>query len=123
MYGFANCSRYSATSSSRRTPRIDRLLQLLPKDDVHRSLGAHDGDLRSRPGEVEVGSDVLRAHDVVRPSVGLAGDHRELRHRRLAVRIEELRTVTNDPAPFLRRPRQEAGHVDEGDERHVESVT
>src|SRR5581483_11531222 len=38
------------------------------------------------------------------------------------VRVEELRAVADDPAPLLRRPRQEARHVDEGDERDVERV-
>ena len=84
--------------------------------------GPHHRDLGRRPREVEVGADVLRAHDVVRAAVCLARDHRELRHRRLRVRVEQLRAVPDDPAPLLRRPRQEARHVDERDERDVERV-
>src|SRR5439155_1613682 len=57
--------------------RVVSLVQLAPKDDVDRALWAHHGDLRGRPGEVEVRADVLRAHDVVRPAVRLARDHRE----------------------------------------------
>ena len=84
--------------------------------------GPHHRDLGRRPGEVEVGADVLRAHDVVRAAVRLARDHRQLRHRRLGVGVEELRAVADDPAPLLRGAGQEAGHVDEGDERDVERV-
>src|SRR5437764_3720633 len=102
----------------------DQLLALFLRavavDDVHSAFRPHHGDLRRRPGEVEVGADVLRAHDVVGAAVRLARDHRQLRHRRLAVRIEELRAVADDPAPLLRRPRQEARDVDERDERDVE---
>src|SRR5204863_442565 len=88
-------------------------LELLPEDDVHRPLRPHHRHLRRRPGEVEVGPNVLRAHDVVRAAVGLAGDDRQLRHGRLRERVEELGPVTDDPAPFLRRSGQEPGDVDE----------
>lgn len=40
---------------------------------------------------VHVASQVLGAHDVVRPAVGLAGDDRQLRDRSLGVREEQLR--------------------------------
>ena len=84
--------------------------------------GPHHGDLGGRPRDVEVRADVLRAHDVVGAAVGLARDDGELGHGRLAVGIEELRAVADDAAALLRRPGQEAGHVDERDERDVERV-
>src|SRR5437868_2987223 len=57
---------------------VARLLKLAPEDDVDRALGAHHGDLRARPGHVEVGADVLGAHDAVSASVCLARYNRQL---------------------------------------------
>src|ERR1700736_3118873 len=47
--------------------------QLSMKHDVDGALRPHDCDLRRRPGNVEVGPDVLGAHDAVRTAVRLAG--------------------------------------------------
>src|SRR5918994_1889022 len=102
--------------------RVVRLLELLAEDDVDGALGSHHRHLSSRPRDVEVGPDVLRAHDVVGAAVRLARDHGQLRHGRLGERVQELRAVTDDPAPLLLGPRKEARHVDEGDERDVERV-
>ena len=41
--------------------------------------GGHDPDLRSRPGENEIGTQTLRVHRDDRPAVRLAEDHRQLR--------------------------------------------
>ena len=81
-----------------------------------------DGDLRARPGEVDVGAEVLGAHDVVGAAVGLAGDHGDLRDRRLGVGVDQLGAAPDDALPLLRRAGQEAGHVDEGEHREVEGV-
>ena len=43
-------------------------------------------------------------------------------HRRLGERVEQLRAVLDDAAVLLVGARQEARHVDEGDERDVEAV-
>ena len=85
-------------------------------------FGAHHRHLGSRPGDVEVGADVLGGHDVVRAAVGLARDDGQLRNGRLGVGVEELRAVADDPAPLLRRARKESRNVDEGHERDVECV-
>ena len=98
------------------------VVELAAEDDVHRAVRPHHGDLRSRPGEVEVGADVLGAHDVICAAVGLTRDHRQLRHRRLGVRVEQLRPVPDDSAPFLRRSGEKARHVDERHERDVECI-
>ena len=106
-------------------PLGDRVVgrrDLVLEDDVDRALGAHHRDLRRRPGEVHVAPDVLGAHDVVGAAVRLAGDDGDLRDRRLAVGVQELRAVLDDPAVLLVHARQEPGHVDEGDERDVEGV-
>src|SRR6266849_2008958 len=99
-----------------------RLLDLVPEDDVDRAVGAHDRDLGGGVGEVHVAADVLGRHDVVGPAVRLARDDRDLRHGGLAEGVEELRPVLDDAAELLGRAGQEAGHIDEGDQRNVEAV-
>ena len=96
--------------------------ELVAEDDVHRALDAHDRDARRRPGQVHVAADVLAAHDVVGAAVRLARDDRHLGHGRLGVRVQQLRAVANDAAVLLAHAGQEAGHVDEGQQRHVERV-
>src|SRR5438309_2069843 len=79
--------------------------QLAAEKDVHRALGPHDGYLRRRPRDVEIRPDVLRAHDAVGAAVGLARDHRQLRHRRFAERVQQLGPMADDAAVLLRCPR------------------
>src|SRR3712207_8984588 len=52
----------------------------------------------------------------------LARDHRDLRHRRLGVGEEQFRAVLDDAVMLLRDARQEARHVDEGQDRDLERV-
>ena len=60
MYGLANFSRYSSTNARARRRRIRRrCVDLVAVDDVDRALGPHHRDLGRRPGEVDVGADVL----------------------------------------------------------------
>src|SRR5579863_3865146 len=47
-------------------------------DDVDGALGPHHRDLGRRPGEIEVGAEVLGGHHVVGAAVGLARDDRNL---------------------------------------------
>lgn len=60
----------------------------LARDQIglHRALGAHHGDLLSRPGLVHVGADFLRCHDVEGAAIGLAGDDGDERHRASRIR-------------------------------------
>ena len=67
--------------------------------------GAHDRDLRGRPGEVDVAAEVLGAHDVVGAAVGLAGDHGDLRDGRLGVGVDQLGAAADDAAPTPGRRR------------------
>src|SRR5689334_7910740 len=48
---------------------IVRVRDVVLEDDVDRALRSHDRDLRGRPGEVHVATDVLAAHDVVRAAI------------------------------------------------------
>src|SRR6266849_9751761 len=85
--------------------RVLGLLYLVTKDDVDRALGTHHGDLGARVCVVEIAANVFRGHDVVGAAVGLARDHGDFRHGRLAVGEEQLRAVANDAAELLRRAR------------------
>ena len=80
--GWRACPRTRVTSSlalaSASSPASASSLAV---EDVHRALRAHDRDLRGRPGEVDVGAEVLGAHDVVGAAVRLAGDDGDLAAR------------------------------------------
>ena len=102
--------------------RVLGVLELVPVEDVDRALGAHHGDLGGRPGDVDVGAEVLGPHHVVRPAVGLAGDDGDQRHRGLGVGVDQLRAAADDAVPLLVGAGQEAGHVHEGQHRDVERV-
>src|SRR5436309_15639111 len=92
----------------------DEFLLLLPRivggfefsfvDNLNGLLRSHDGELRRRPCEVEITADVFGVLHVVRTTVGLSGDDRDLRHSGLAEGEQKLRAVSDDPAVFLLRP-------------------
>src|SRR5215831_19239632 len=63
------------------------------EDDLDRALCAHDGDLRRRPGIVDVAADMLRRHHVVGAAEGLARDHGDERHRGLRIGEKKLGAV------------------------------
>ncbi len=96
--------------------------ELLAVQDIDGSLSAHDGNLRGRPSQVDVGAKVLGPHHVVGTAIGLAGDHRDQRNGRLRVGIDQLRPTPDDAAPLLVGPGQEARHVDKGQDRDVERI-
>src|SRR5215218_2791887 len=85
--------------------RVFGIGDLTPEDHVHRRRGAHDRDLPRRPRDVDVGSYVLGAHDVVCTTVGFPGYDGHLGHRSLGESVEELGPVADDPTPLLVRPR------------------
>ena len=100
---------------------FDRL-DLLGIEHVHGTVGTHHGNLRRRPGIVEVSPQLLAAHHDVCTAVGLAQGHGHLRNGGLAIGIEQLGTVGDDGAVFLLRSAQEARHIHQGDQRNVEGV-
>ncbi len=118
-------SAYSVRSSSVRRARssssVDRL-QLVVVDRVDRRLRAHHRDRRARQRQAAVGVERRTGHRVQPRSVGLAHDHRDLRHGRLADRADHLRAVADDPVALDLRADHEAGHVREEQQRHVERV-
>ena len=66
---------------------------------------------------------MLRAHHIVSAAIGLTGNDRDLRYGTFGVGVEQLGTVLDDAAVFLRRARHEARHVNEGDNRNIEGIT
>ncbi len=118
MNGLANLTRYSSVSSAIRSG----IVQLLAEDDLDGTLGSHDGDFRTGPGDVDVAAQVLGRHHVVGSAISLARDQRDLGHRRFGIGVQQLGAVLDDAAVFLRRSRHEAGHVDERQNGNVERV-
>ncbi|MPM37910.1 hypothetical protein SDC9_84530 [bioreactor metagenome] len=102
--------------------RVVGLGDLLLEHDVRRTLGAHHRDLGGGPGEDLVRTEVLGAHRQVGTAVRLADHDGHLRDGRRGVGVEQLRAVADDAAVLLGDARQEAGDVDEGDQRDVEGV-
>src|SRR5918994_4058311 len=98
------------------------LRDLASEDDTDSGGRAHDRDLTRRPRDVDVGPDVLGAHNVVGPAIRFPGDDRHLGHRGLGEGVEELRPVPDDASPLLVRAWHEPRHVHERDERYVERV-
>ena len=92
--GLANFSRYSSV----RAAIFVGVADVGAEDDLDRALGAHHRDLRAGPGIVHVAAQVLGRHHVVGAAIGLAGDHRHLRHRRLGIGVEQLGAVLDDAA-------------------------
>ena len=69
-----------------------------------------------------VGLEGRAGHRVEPGAVGLADDHRDLRHRRLGDRADHLRPVPDDPLPLDVLADHEAGHVRQEEQRDVEGV-
>ena len=95
---------------------------LLAEDDLDRALGAHDADLRRRPGDDQVGLVGAAAHHVVAGAVGLAQHDRDLGDGRVGGRVQQLGAVADDPRLLGPRPDHEPGHVHQVDERDPEGV-
>ena len=103
--------------------QLDRVTLVFTKDDFHRALGAHHGDLGIRPGKVHVAAQVLGCHHVIRAAISLARDDGDLRHRAFGVGIKQLGAVLDDAAVLLAGAGHEAGHIDKSHHRDVEGVT
>ena len=86
------------------------------------ALGTHHRDLGGRPRIIHVGADMFGGHDVIRAAIGLARDQRDHRHSALAVGEQEFCAVLDDAAIFLRSAGQEAGHIDQCEDRNVEGI-
>ena len=98
------------------------LLDLVEEDGVDRRLGPHHGDRSAGQGNAAVGLERRPGHRVQAGAVGLADDHRDLRHRRLGDRADHLRAVADDPLALDRGADHEPGHVGEKEQRDVERV-
>ena len=102
--------------------RIGRAGNLTAIHNVHRAFRTHDRNFRRWIGVVHISSQVLGPHHAIRAAIGLTRDHRDLGHGRLGVRIQQLRTVTDDATELLLGARQESWHVLERHDRDVERI-
>ena len=96
---------------------VVRVGEVAPAHDADGLLGPHHADLGAGPGEAEVRAQVLRVHGDVGAAIGLAQHDGQARHGRLRERVQELGPVADDATALLARAGQEAGRVDEHDQR------
>ncbi len=85
--------------SSRRP--VGGLVELFAIHDVDRPLRPHHRDIGRRPGQRQVGAQVLAAHRHVGPADGFACYQRDLGDRRLDVGVQDFGPMANDAAVFL----------------------
>ena len=65
---------------------------------------------------------MFAGHDAIGSAVGLAGDHRKLRHGGFREGVQQFCSVFNDAAVLLLRAGKETGHVLESDQGNIKSV-
>ena len=97
-------------------------LDLVTEQNVDRTLTTHNRDFGGWPSQVDVGSELFRAHNDVSTAVSLASDDGDQRNGCLGVCIEQLGTASNHASPLLVGARQVARNVDEGEDRNREGV-
>ena len=61
---------------------------ILAEDNLNSSLGAHYRDFGTRPGQVDIPTQVFRCHDIVCTTVGLTRNHGNLGHSALGVGVK-----------------------------------
>ena len=93
------------------------------ENDFYRAFRTHHCDFRRRPSKVDVSSEMLRRHDVIRASIRLARDDREFGDLRLSVSVQELGTVANDATVLLLSAGQKARNIHESQQWNVERIT
>ena len=76
------------------------------KDDLHRPLRSHHGNLRGRPGIIDVAADMLGRHHVIGAAERLTRDNGDQRNRALTVGKQEFRPMLDQRAVLLVRAGQ-----------------
>ena len=102
--------------------RVGLGLDFLAVENAHRSVGAHHGNFRRRPGVIDVASQLLAAHHDMRAAVALPEGYGYLGYRGLAVGVEELCAICDDGTVFLLGAAEEAGNVNQGEQWNVECI-
>ena len=98
------------------------IAQLAAIQNLYRAARAHDGDFGGGPGIAEIAAQVLGGHHHIGPAIGLAGQHRDLGHGRLAIGEQQLGPVLDNPAIFLADAGQKARHIDKGQDRNFKGI-
>ncbi len=102
--------------------RIARFFYLLAEDNVRSPLGPHNGDLRRGIGEIDVRIQVLAGHGDIGSAVCLARHHGYLGNRGLAVGIDNLGPVLDDPSVLLLNPGEITGNIYKCNQWNVEGI-
>ena len=92
-------------------------------DDFCRAFGTHHSNLGSRPCIVEIRAQVFGRHHNICTAVCFACDQCHHRDCCLTISEQQLGTVLDHAAVFLRHPWQEAWHVDQGQDRNFKRIT
>ena len=98
------------------------MLDLPAIENVHRPCAAHDRQLHPGPNKELVRPHLAGAHRLLGPAVALAQHHRDLRHGRLRIGVEELGAVANNSLFLLLPSWKESGHVHQGHNRDIKSI-
>src|SRR5271157_384221 len=97
-------------------------LDLAPEDNARCAFGAHHRNLRRRPRQNPVRSQILAAHRQIGPAVRLAQYHRKLGNGGLRVSKQQLRAMADNAAPLLLHAGKETGNVDQSYQRNIEGA-
>ncbi len=103
--------------------RIRAFRKFSSVQDLDGPLWAHHRNFGRGKGIIHVGSEVFGSHDTVGSSIGFACDDGNLGDGRLGKGIEKFGPGSDDTSMLLPDSRQKPGHVFEGDQRNVETVT
>src|SRR5690554_6727027 len=98
-------------------------LNLLFEDDVGSTFGTHNGNFGSRPGKHEVGTQVATVHGNITTTIGLTQNHGNLGYTGFRIGVKHFGAVTNHSRMLLIHPGQITGHVFQGNDRNIKSVT
>ncbi len=101
---------------------VVRFLCFLGVEHFYGACASHNCDFCSRPCVVHVAAELLAAHHDVAAAIALAERNGDFGHSSFAVSVKELGSMENHAVVFLTCSGEESGHVNQSDQRNIESV-
>ena len=93
--GLAKRALYSASLAA----SLAGFALVFAENDLYGAFGTHHRDFSIRPGKVDITSQMLRCHHIVRTAIGFAGNNRYFWHRAFGIGIEQFGPAFDD-APY-----------------------